>query len=68
MIGVHNDERVNRSRGKNYPILNLQERVLSVLGCKYVNDVIIDAPWIISEDMISSLHISVVAVGIAPVT
>jgi hypothetical protein len=25
---------VNRYKGKNYPIMNLQERVLSVLACK----------------------------------
>ena len=25
---------VNHYKGKNYPIMNLQERVLSVLACK----------------------------------
>ena len=25
---------VNRYKGKNYPIMNLQERVLSVLACR----------------------------------
>jgi len=33
-----------------------------VLGCGYVNDVIIDAPWVIEEEMIASLHISAVVV------
>lgn len=34
IVGLHNDWDVNRYKGKNYPIMNLQERVLSVLACK----------------------------------
>jgi ethanolamine-phosphate cytidylyltransferase len=34
IVGVHNDQVVNSLRGSNLPILNLNERVLSVLGCK----------------------------------
>lgn len=34
IVGVHNDAVVNAQRGQNLPILNLHERVLSVLGCK----------------------------------
>lgn len=44
IAGVHSDEVVNAQRGFNMPIMNLNERVLSVLGCAYVNDVLIDAP------------------------
>lgn len=44
IAGVHSDEVVNAQRGLNMPIMNLNERVLSVLGCAYVNDVLIDAP------------------------
>ena len=43
--------------------MNLHERVLSVLGCRYVDDVLIDAPWVITPDMISSLNISKVIRG-----
>ena len=43
--------------------MNLHERVLSVLGCRYVDDVLIDAPYIISCDMINSLHITEVVHG-----
>lgn len=49
IVGVHNDQIVNRYRGSNMPIMNLHERVLSVLGCKYVDDVLIDAPFVITE-------------------
>lgn len=34
IVGVHNDSEVNQRRGNNLPIMNLHERVLSVLGCK----------------------------------
>lgn len=34
IVGLHTDLVVNRYRGSNYPIMNLHERVLSVLACK----------------------------------
>jgi glycerol-3-phosphate cytidylyltransferase-like family protein len=34
--------------------------MLSVLGCKYVSDVLMDAPYVLSSDMISALNISIV--------
>jgi ethanolamine-phosphate cytidylyltransferase len=34
IAGVHGDSVVNSHRGMNLPIMNLHERVLSVLGCK----------------------------------
>jgi ethanolamine-phosphate cytidylyltransferase len=52
IVGVFNDELVNRHRGANMPILNLNERVLSVLACKHVDDVLIDAPWVITEQVL----------------
>lgn len=63
IIGVQSDELVNQHRGLNYPIMNLQERLLSVLGCKYVDDVVIDAPWKVSAEMIKSLEIKMVVHG-----
>jgi ethanolamine-phosphate cytidylyltransferase len=63
IVGIHNDDMVNAHRGSNYPIMNLNERVLSVLGCRYVDDVLIDAPWEITREMIASLNISIVATG-----
>lgn len=63
IVGVHGDAIVNRSRGANLPLMNLHERVLSLLGCRYVDDVLIDAPYVITSDMISSLNISEVVRG-----
>ncbi len=45
-------------KGVDYPILSLQERVLMVLACKHVDDVVIGAPYIITKDLIKSLNIS----------
>lgn len=63
LVGVQGDSVVNRRRGSNLPIMNLYERVLSVLGCKYVDDVLIDAPDELDEQMIKSLGITLVVHG-----
>jgi ethanolamine-phosphate cytidylyltransferase len=83
IVGVHNDSVVNQIHGLNLPILTMQERVLSVLGCKvtfmphivliqffdlpavlqWVDDVLLDAPYILTREIISSLRISVVLRG-----
>jgi ethanolamine-phosphate cytidylyltransferase len=65
IVGVHGDAVVNRIRGMNLPLMNLHERVLSVLGCRYVDDVLIDAPYEISPTMIDNLSISEVVTGTA---
>lgn len=39
IVGLHTDYSVNRYRGSNYPIMNLHERVLSVLACKVRNKI-----------------------------
>ena len=62
-MGIHSDAVVNRERGCNLPLMNLHERVLSVLGCRYVNDVLIDAPEVITPQMIQSLGIHEVISG-----
>ena len=44
-VGVWADDMVKFYRGNNYPILSLHERVLMLLACKYVDDVVISAPY-----------------------
>lgn len=63
ICGVHNDSVVNNQRGLNLPIMNLHERVLSVLGCKFVDDVLIDAPVVVTQEMICSLRVNLVLIG-----
>lgn len=63
IVGVHSDSVVNANRGRNYPIMAMHERVLSVLGCRYTDDVLLDAPWNITQELIATLQISVVVRG-----
>lgn len=63
IVGIHGDAVVNRQMGANFPLLNLHERVLSILGCRFVDDVLIDAPYNVSREMIASLNISEVVHG-----
>ncbi|KAJ3070489.1 Ethanolamine-phosphate cytidylyltransferase [Podochytrium sp. JEL0797] len=52
IVGVHDDETVNIEMGSSFPIMNVHERALSVLQCRYVDDVIIGAPRVISEEVL----------------
>ena len=61
ILGLHDDETVAHYKGSRFPILNAQERTLNMLANKYVDEVIMGAPWKVSEHMIRLLNISVVA-------
>jgi len=63
IVGVHSDAVVNKHRGSNYPIMAMHERVLGVLGCRHVDDVLLDAPWVITREMVATLQLSVVVRG-----
>lgn len=56
LVGVHDDKTVNEIKGKNYPLMNLQERVLSVLSCRYVDEVVIGAPYSVTKDLLSKIY------------
>lgn len=36
LVGIHDDKIINRIKGVNYPLMNLHERVLSVLSCRVI--------------------------------
>lgn len=61
MVGVWDDATVKARTGG--PVMNLQERVLSVLSCRYVDEVVIGAPYVLSDELIKSNNISVVTTG-----
>ncbi|ESW32220.1 hypothetical protein PHAVU_002G303400 [Phaseolus vulgaris] len=63
LVGIHSDETVSEHRGNHYPIMHLHERSLSVLACRYVDEVIIGSPWEITKDMITTFNISLVVHG-----
>ncbi|CAN8061543.1 unnamed protein product [Agarophyton chilense] len=63
LVGIHHDATVNERKGSNFPIMNVHERTLAVLSCRYVDEVIIGAPWCITEDMIKTMNITKVVHG-----
>jgi ethanolamine-phosphate cytidylyltransferase len=45
VVGIHDDYSINKIKGYNYPIMNILERSLVVLQCKYVSALVISAPY-----------------------
>ncbi|KAJ9575806.1 hypothetical protein L9F63_007347, partial [Diploptera punctata] len=67
IVGLHTDPIVNRYKGSNYPIMNLHERVLSVLACKYVSEVVIGAPYAVSRELMEHFKVDTVCHGQTPI-
>lgn len=67
IVGLHTDPVVNKYRGSNYPIMNLHERVLSVLACKYVSEVVIGAPLPVTNYLMDHFKVDIVCHGQTPV-
>jgi len=64
-VGIHDDLAVSASKGANYPVMTLNERVLNVCACKWVDEVIIGAPRCVTADLIKTWNIHIVARGCA---
>ncbi|KAL4240437.1 Ethanolamine-phosphate cytidylyltransferase [Mactra antiquata] len=67
IVGLHTDSVVNRYKGANYPIMNLHERTLSILACKYVSEVVIGAPYCVTKDLMEHFKVDVVCHGQTPI-
>ncbi|KAL7750068.1 choline phosphate cytidylyltransferase [Sorochytrium milnesiophthora] len=64
LVGVHDDQTVNIVKGSNYPLMNLHERVLSVLACRHVDEVVIGAPWAITKEVLEKVYkVDIVVMG-----
>ncbi|GAB1297175.1 CTP:phosphoethanolamine cytidylyltransferase [Apodemus speciosus] len=63
IAGLHFDQEVNRYKGKNYPIMNLHERTLSVLACRYVSEVVIGAPYSVTAELLNHFKVDLVCHG-----
>ncbi len=61
LVGVHADETVMSY--KRRPIFSMKERVTSVAGCRYVDEVVSDAPLTIDRAWIEQHHIDLVVHG-----
>uniref|UniRef100_A0AC35U7B2 Ethanolamine-phosphate cytidylyltransferase n=1 Tax=Rhabditophanes sp. KR3021 TaxID=114890 RepID=A0AC35U7B2_9BILA len=63
VVGIFEDGVVNAYKGGNYPIMTLHERVLSVLAFKPVSEVVIGAPYEVTQELLDRFNISVVVNG-----
>merc|ERR1712087_388788 len=63
VVGLYDDETVRARKGPFFPLMNLQERVLNVLSCKYVDDILIGAPWKITKQVLKSLNVKTVVLS-----
>ncbi|CAG8478218.1 12031_t:CDS:2 [Acaulospora morrowiae] len=59
LVGVCSDEITNRKKGKT--VMDEKERVESVRHCKWVDEVIPDAPWVIDREFLEKHKIDYVA-------
>ena len=64
MIGVCSDEDTEKYKRK--PVLSWKERCESVRHCKWVDEVIYDAPWVITKDFIDRYNIDYIAHDSSP--
>ncbi|KAJ9606562.1 choline phosphate cytidylyltransferase [Cladophialophora chaetospira] len=55
VAGVHDDAVINHWKGLNYPIMNIFERGLCVLQCRYVHAVVFGAPFFPSRAYLEAL-------------
>jgi cytidyltransferase-like protein len=61
VVGIHSDATVESY--KRAPLTTMQERVRVVEGCRYVDEVISDAPLAVTEEWIGRHRIDLVAHG-----
>ena len=61
LVGIHADEVVQSYKRK--PIFTMEERVASVEGCRYVDEVIPNAPLTVSREWIEQHKIDIVVHG-----
>jgi len=61
IVGLHSIDTGKKHRKYSTPfIMSLHERLFNLLSCKYVDDVVIDAPWEVTQNFITTFGISVV--------
>lgn len=56
VAGIHSDSTVNQARGDNYPIMNIFERALCVLQSRYIDGVVLYAPFFITAGYLEELR------------
>jgi choline-phosphate cytidylyltransferase len=64
MVGCCNDQLTHSMKGKT--VMSDQERYEAIRHCRYVDEVIVDAPWVLDEDFLKKHKIDFVAHDEAP--
>lgn len=59
IVGVCNDELTHRLKGKT--VMNGKERYEALLHCRYVDEIIINAPWTLQDEYLDKHRIDFVA-------
>lgn len=62
VVGVHDDNDITKN-GRPKPIMNIHERVLNLLALKYVDDVVVGAPYNVTEELLRQVEPSIVVIG-----
>ncbi|CAF1416305.1 unnamed protein product, partial [Didymodactylos carnosus] len=57
IVGLYTDSDINRYKGNDRPVMNIHERVLSVLAYRFVDEVIIGAPYSITLDLMNHFKV-----------
>lgn len=63
IVGLYEDSTVNEMRGNNYPIMNMNERMLGILACRYVDEVVLGVPPVVTDELLNNLGVDVVVKG-----
>jgi len=59
IVAIVNDEVCHEKKGKT--VMNDRERIMAIRHCRYVDEVIIDQPWFLSDDFLTYHKIDFVA-------
>ena len=61
IVGIHSDQVVGGY--KRLPIMSMDERIKTVSSCRYVDEVVPEAPLVIEEEWINTHNIDIVVHG-----
>lgn len=63
IVGLYDDATINELKGFNYPILDVYSRALNLLSLKFVDDIVLNAPYKLTPEFVSEFNIDVIVEG-----
>lgn len=61
IVGIHSDDTVQGY--KRQPVLTMEERASIISACRYVDEIFLDAPLWVSEELLEKLNVDIVVHG-----